>query len=227
MKLAALFSGGKDSTMALYRALENYDVPVLLSMISERDDSYMYHTSNINLVSYSADAIGIPVVRRKTSGVPPEENSDLRDAVLTLKNDYGIEGVVVGAVHSNYQYNGVSEICRELDLEVYAPYWQHSHEELIRDAINAGFKIIFISVSAECLDETWLGRELNYETLDELMKLEGKSGIDIGGEGGDYETIVLDAPIFKKRVEILEKDVKWDGVRGEWIIRKVRLVDKN
>jgi len=227
MKLASLFSGGKDSTMALYKALqEGHKVAVLLSMISRRNDSFMYHVPNINLTKYSAEAIGIPLVSKITSGKPPQENKDLEDALIELKNNFKIDGVAVGAVHSNYQYSIVNGICKRLNLEVFAPYWQHNHKELIEDALNSGFEIIIVGVSAEGLDESWLGRKLDNKILLELKKLNKKFGVDVGGEGGEYETFVLDGPIFKKTIEIIKSMKVWDGVRGELIIEKVNLIDK-
>lgn len=227
MKLASLFSGGKDSTMALYKALQKgHEIPVLLSMLSERDDSYMYHVPNINLTKYQSEAVGIPLIAKATSGKPPQENTDLENALIELKNNFKIQGVAVGAVHSNYQYNIVSEICKKLNLRVFAPYWQHNHEELIKEAINSGFEIIIVGVFAEGLDESWLGRKLDYEALDELKGLNKKFGVDVGGEGGEYETVVVDGPIFKKKLGIKKSKRVWDGIRGELIIEEIELVDK-
>ena len=227
MKLAPLFSGGKDSTIALYKALqEGHKVPALLSMLSRRDDSYMYHVPNINLTKYQSEAIGIPLVAKVTSGKPPQENIDLENALSELKNNFEIEGVTVGAVHSNYQYKIVSGICSKLNLMVFAPYWQQNHEELIEEALQAGFEIIIVGVAAEGLDDSWLGRKLDFSALDDLKKLNKKFGIDVGGEGGEYETFVIDGPVFKKRLEILKSMKVWDGVRGELVIGGIELIDK-
>ena len=212
--------------MALYRALAEHEVPVLLSMIPKSSESYMYHVPNINLTEYSADAIGIPLVIKETSGIPPQENLDLKVALREVRDEFNIDGITTGAVRSNYQYNIISEICRELNLKVYAPYWQKSHALLIRDAINAGFEILVVGVAAHGMDESWLGRRLDLEVLNEIIKLSDKFGIDIGGEGGEYETLVVDGLIFRKRIKILKSSKKWEGVRGELIIDKVELVEK-
>lgn len=227
MKLASLFSGGKDSIMALYKALqEGHEVVALLSMIPKSDDSYLYHVPNINLTIYQSEAINIPLISKTTSGKPPQENMDLEIALFELKDKFNIEGITAGAVHSNYQYNIVAGICEKLNLKVFAPYWQHEHEELIIDAINSGFEIIIVGVAAEGLDEMWLGRELDNDALLELKKLNKKFSVDVGGEGGEYETFVVDGPIFKKRIEVVEVKKVWDGVRGEVVIEEVKLVDK-
>jgi diphthine-ammonia ligase len=114
----------------------------------------------------------------------------------------------------------------ELDLKVYAPYWQKPHEELIKEALDAGFEILMVGTYADGLDEKWLGRKLDYEALDELKKLNKKFGIDIGGEGGEYETFVLDGPIFKKKLVVEKARKQWDGIRGEYIIEKIKLEKK-
>ncbi|MEA1925085.1 MAG: diphthine--ammonia ligase [Candidatus Altiarchaeota archaeon] len=226
MKLCALFSGGKDSTLAIYRGLREHEVSVLLSMISERDDSFMYHTPNIHLTEYCAKAMNIPLVSWKTSGIPPQENTDLGKALEQIKEECGIEGVCVGAVRSNYQYNIVSEVCKTLNLEVYAPYWQVDHARLVRELIDEGFSVVVVAVAAEGLGRSWLGRRLDSEALGELEELNKKLGVDVGGEGGEYETLVLDGPIFNRRLEITSSEKKWDKIRGELLIKKVRLVDK-
>ena len=226
MKLCVLFSGGKDSTMALYRGLENHEITVLLSMIPKSDESYMYHVPNIQLTKYSAEALSLPIVLKETSGKPPQENTDLLDALKEIKEKYGVEGVAAGAIGSKYQYNIVAGICKELGLATYTPYWQKDHELLIKDALDAGFEIIFAGVAAGGLDESWLGRRLDYEALEGLKKVRKKHRIDIGGEGGEYETFVVDGPIFKKRLEILKARRVWDGVRGQFVIEDLRLADK-
>lgn len=226
MKLCVLFSGGKDSTMALYRGMEEHKITVLLSMIPKSDESYMYHVPNIESTKYSAEALDLPIVLKETSGKPPQENADLLDALEEIKEEYGIEGVAAGAIGSNYQYNIVAGICKELGLASYTPYWQRDHGVLIKDALDAGFEIVFVGVAAGGLDESWLGRKLDYDALEDLKKIRRKAGIDIGGEGGEYETFVVDGPVFKKRLEILKARKVWDGVRGHFIIEDLRLVDK-
>ena len=226
MKLCVLFSGGKDSMMALYRGMEKHEITVLFSMIPKSDDSYMYHVPNIRLTEYSAQAMNLPIVMKETIGKPPQENDDLKEALRGIKKDYGIDGVAAGAIGSKYQYNIVADICKELGLKTYTPYWQMDHEILIRDAIAAGFDIRMVGVAAGGLDASWLGRKLDPAALEELKDIRKKHKIDIGGEGGEYETFVVDGPIFKKRLEIVKSRKVWDGVRGELVIDDLRLVEK-
>jgi diphthine-ammonia ligase len=223
MKLCVLFSGGKDSMMALYRGMEEHQIVVLLSMIPKSTDSYMYHVPNIRLTEQSAQALGLPIVLKETVGKPPQENDDLKEALQEIKKKYGIEGVAAGAIGSKYQYNIVAKICKELDLKTFTPYWQGDHEILIRDAIAAGFDIRMVGVAAAGLDDSWLGRKLDYPALEELKDIRKKHKIDIGGEGGEYETFVVDGPIFKKRLEVVRSRKEWDGVRGELVIEDLRI----
>ena len=223
MKLCSLFSGGKDSTMAMYKAMEEHQVAVMLTMLPERDDSYMFHYPNIELTKFQAEAMEIPLVQKKTSGKPPQENIDLVNSLAEIKEEFNIEGIVAGAVRSNYQYNIVSNACKELKLELIAPYWQHSHGELIRNAVAAGFEMVIVGVAAHGLDDSWLGRKLDAKALEELKKLSKKFGIDIGGEGGEYETFVINGPIFKKKIEIEDSEKAWDGLRGQLIIKRTSL----
>ena len=212
--------------MALYRGMEEHEITVLLSMIPKSDDSYMYHVPNIRLTEYSAQALGLPIILKETVGKPPRENFDLRDALREIQKDYGIDGVAAGAIGSKYQYNIVADICKELGLKTYTPYWQMDHEILIKDAISAGFDIRMVGVAAAGLDASWLGRKLDTAALEELKDIRKKHKIDIGGEGGEYETFVVDGPIFKKRLEIVKSREVWDGVRGELVIDDLRLVEK-
>jgi len=212
--------------MALYKAMPEHEIAVLLSMIPKSDDSYMYHVPNIRFAEYSAKAMDLPIILKETVGKPPQENDDLKDALQGIKRDYGIEGVAAGAVGSNYQYNIVAGICKELGLKTYTPYWQKYHEILIRDAIDAGFDIRMVGVAAAGLDASWLGRSLDSTALEELLDIRRKHRIDIGGEGGEYETFVVDGPIFNKRLEIIGSRKVWDGVRGELAIDELRLTEK-
>jgi len=147
--------------------------------------------------------------------------------MINLKEKYKIEGICTGAVSSNYQYSRIKKISDELNLKLFAPYWKKSHENLIREAINLNFKILIIGVYADGFDEKWIGRELNLDTLNDLKILEKRFHINIGGEGGEYETFVTDCPLFKKRIMIKKAEKIWNKIRGELIIKEVELIDKN
>jgi len=227
MKVAVLFSGGKDSVFSLYRAIgQGRDVVVLVAMNSENPYSYMFHIPDINLVKMQADALKLPILFKKTPGIKEKELKELKAALNHAKRKYKIEGVVSGAVASEYQRYRIEAVCADLGLRSIAPLWHLDPERYLTELIRAGFKVIITSVSSEAFDESWLGRELNMEALADLKKLHQRYGIHISGEGGEFETFVVDGPIFKKRIDILEAEKKWFGDHGQYIIKKAKLSRK-
>lgn len=197
MRLAALFSGGKDSTYALYWALQQgFDVRYLVSMHSKSEESYMYHVPNIHLTDLQAKAIGLPLIKGYTSGEEEEEVEDLKKVLEGLN----VDGVVAGALESEYQRTRIEKVCHELGLASYAPLWHKNSEQLLREMIHAGFDIVIVGVSAYGLGRDWLGRKIDEKAVEELKGLSQKYGIHMGGEGGEFETFVRDAPFFKARI---------------------------
>ncbi len=202
MRTAVLFSGGKDSTLALYYAKEFSQVACLISIQSENPESYMFHTPNINLVEKQAEAIGIPAIIQKTKGIKEEELDDLKTAILQAIHDYGIEGIVTGAVESVYQASRVQTICDDLHIECFNPLWQKDQFAVLHDLVILGFEVMIIGVFAEGFDKSWLGRIIDANMIVELQKLHNKFFLNPSFEGGEAETIVLFAPFFKKRLRI-------------------------
>ncbi|NOZ77339.1 MAG: TIGR00289 family protein [Euryarchaeota archaeon] len=227
MRLGVLFSGGKDSTYALYRAMEKEEVVCLISVVSKNKASYMFHTPNIGLTALQAEAAGLPLVRVETEGEKEEELDDLERAIREAKERHGIEGVVTGAIASVYQAERVQRICAELDLWCFNPLWQKDQEELLHELLDEGFKVIISGISAYPLDASWLGRELDRETVQALLALaRGRYGISPSGEGGEIETTVLDAPFFRKRIRVLASEIEAEGSTGAFIITGAELVEK-
>lgn len=197
MRLAALFSGGKDSTYALYWALQQgFEVKYLVSMHSKSEESYMYHVPNIHLTDLQAKAIGIPLIKGYTSGEEEKEVEDLKKVL----EDLNIDGIVAGALESEYQRTRIEKVCHELGLISYTPLWHKNSEQLLREMIHARFDIVIVGVSAYGLGKEWLGRKIDEKVVEELKRLNQKYGIHIGGEGGEFETFVKDAPFFKARI---------------------------
>ena len=226
MKSAVLFSGGKDSVMALNYAINNGDVVnYLLSIKSENDESYMFHVPNIHLTDLISQAVEIPLIEVKTPGVKEEELEDLKEGFKQLK-DLGIEAIYTGALFSTYQKSRIEKLTDELDMKAISPYWHKDPKEYMDLVIDSGFKVIISGVFAEGLDESWLGRELDKEALSELEKISEKTYLHLAFEGGEAETLVIDGPIFKKRIEILEADMDWHLDNGTYNVLDARLVDK-
>ncbi|MDF1531178.1 MAG: TIGR00289 family protein [ANME-2 cluster archaeon] len=222
MKLAALTSGGKDSIYAIHLArLEGHEVTHLVTIKPARDDSYMFHSINIHMVDMISRACGIPLVVETSSGEKEEELADLERALSALD----VDGVVVGAIESVYQGSRVHRICDDLGLEVVEPLWHRDPEQLLRDMVRV-MDIRIVQVAAMGLDEKWLGRVIDIDAIDELLELSRSYRIHICGEGGEYETLVLDAPFFTSRIEILDTETVWKGDWGFYRVNKVKLVPK-
>lgn len=226
LKVGVLFSGGKDSTYAILKAMETDDVVCLISVISENEESYMFHTPNIVLTKVQAKAIGLPLVQVTTEGLKEEELKDLKRAIKKARNMYGIEGVVTGAVESVYQSERIQRICNELDLWCFNPLWLKDQVVLLREIVENGFKVVITGVFAYPLDETWLGREIDRNVIKKLVELREKYKISPSGEGGEIETTVLDAPFFRKKILIKDFEVKIDKHSGVFVVKEVELVEK-
>lgn len=226
MKLAVLFSGGKDSTLALLKAMEKEEVVCLVSLISKNLESYMFHTVNIDVTRVQAEAIGLPLIRKATEGRREEELQDLTRAIEKAKEGFKIEGVVTGAIESVYQAERVQRVCHDLDLWCFNPLWKRNQKELLGEIVQNGFKVIVSGVFAYPLDRSWLGKEIDKDLIARLLKLQKEYGISPSGEGGEIETTVLDAPLFGKRIEVLDSRIEGEGNSGVFMIEKVRLLAK-
>lgn len=220
MNLAALFSGGKDSTYALHLAQQKgWTVKYLVSAVASKD-SYLFHVPNIQLTPLHSEAMGIPLKQFEVSGDEKEELAALQD---TLK-ELDVEGLVTGAVASDYQWSRFNRLEEVIGLKVFSPLWRKDQRRVLEDIISAGFDVIIVGVSAEGLDESWLGRRIDEDCLEDLEGLNLEKGINISGEGGEYETLVLDGPNFSKRLDIKDSEKDWDGNRGFLKVRRAVLV---
>ncbi len=202
MRLGVLFSGGKDSTFALFKASKEHEVVCLINLKSSNPDSYMFHTPAQELVEKQAEAIGLPLLQLKTKGEKEKELLDLKDAIKLVKDSYKIQGLVTGAVASEYQASRIKKICDELKLELFNPLWHMNQIELLKEIIANKFEVIITGIAAYPLDESWLGRKIDSKTISELEELQKGFRLNPAGEGGEIETAVLDAPCFGKKIVI-------------------------
>ena len=226
MRLGVLFSGGKDSTIALHLAKEKEEVVCLITVVSKNKESYMFHTPNIDVTVLQAQALGLPLVSVTSEGKKEEELADLERAIARAKNEFNIDGVVTGAVESVYQASRVQRICNRLDVWCFNPLWKHNQKALLETLVEKQFKVIISGVFAYPLDEAWLGKQLDAGMIERLVGLSEKYGISITGEGGEIETTVLDAPAFKQKIEITDYAVEAKGNSGVYIIKQARLIPK-
>ncbi|MFH0986783.1 MAG: diphthine--ammonia ligase [Candidatus Micrarchaeota archaeon] len=218
MRVAFLFSGGKDSAYAAYLAKEKlgHELAYAVTMKSENPDSYMFHTANIGVTSKQCEKMGIKHILAPTKGEKEKELSDLHNAL----SQPGIEGVVSGAVASEYQKSRVDKICRELGLESIAPLWRMNQVQLLNKIVASGFDAVISSVSAGGFSEEWLGRHIDKNCVNDIEALSKRYGINPSGEGGEYCTTVLNCPLFSGAIKVLKARREWSGSSGKYIIEE-------
>jgi diphthine-ammonia ligase len=203
MKLGILFSGGKDSTYSAYLAKQQgNELVCLISIMSKNKASYMFHTPSIKQVKKQAKVMNIPILISKTKGEKEKELKDLEKAIQSAIKKYKIEGIVTGALHSVYQAERIQKICDELNIKCVNPLWHKDEISYLHELVEAKFKIIIIGVFAFPLDNSWLGRNIDNKFIDEVQKLKDKYKIHAAGEGGEFETFVLDCPLFKHELKV-------------------------
>ncbi|MDP3728260.1 MAG: diphthine--ammonia ligase [bacterium] len=208
VRLGALISGGKDSLYAAYvMKKQNYDLSCVISIKSLNPDSYMFHTPNIHLVYLQSESMGIPLVVVETKGEKEKELKDLEKALQEAKEKYKIEGIISGAIFSQYQRERLEKVADKVGLKVFSPLWHMDQEQEIRQLIREGFEVILSSIAAEGLDKSWLGRVLTEKDVDKLVLLHKKHGLNIAFEGGEAESLVLWCPLFKKKIKIISSEI--------------------
>ena len=226
MRVGILFSGGKDSALAFYKARKFHDVVCLISLVSINPESYMFHVPNIELTKMQAKAIGLPLLKKTTKGEKENELRDLMKILSVAKAKLRIAGVVTGTIKSVYQASRIQRICSDLDLWCFSPLWLKDQVYILNELVRKGFKTVISGVFAFPLDESFLGKEIDDEMIGRLQGFFEEYDLNPAGEGGEMETTVTDAPFFKKRIEILDFDVSFKNNSGVFKIKKARLTAK-
>jgi len=223
MRVSVLFSGGKDSTYAAYLAQQQgCDIARLLTILPEAEDSYMFHVPNIGLAPLQAEAMGIPIVTRRSAG---EKETELEDLEAVMREE-DVDGFVTGAIASDYQWSRLNGICHRLGKPLYSPLWRKDQSMLLEDMVHAGFEFMVVGVYAHGFDEGWLGKVITSETIKELERLRDRYRISVSGEGGEIETLVLDGPNFARSLHVEEAEARWRKDSGTYIVRKASLEKK-
>ena len=226
MKLGALYSGGKDSTLALIKAKEQHEITCLITIRSKNKESYMFHTPNINITQLQAEAMQLPLLCADSDGEKEKELEDLKKAISDAKQKYKIEGIVTGAVCSTYQASRIQQICNNLDVWCFNPLWLMNQIELLNEIVDKKIIAIIAGIFAEALDKTFLGKEINTDIIKKLSKIASSHHINPAGEGGEIETTVLDAPVFKKKIEITKSKTSYADNAGIFSIVNAKLESK-
>jgi ABC transporter with metal-binding/Fe-S-binding domain ATP-binding protein len=225
MKLAALFSGGKDSTYSIYLAKhQGHDVKCMLSIVPKSDESHLLHHPNMKWTCLQSESMNIPQITIESSSDETSSELELMEKILIrAQKEYNIEGIVHGGIKSNFQKNKFENVCKKLNLKSFAPLWESEPKQYLDDLISSNFVFIITSVSSGGLDDSWLGKKIGVEEIKELQHLSKKFGFNLNFEGGEAETFVLNCPLFSHPIEILKEEKSWDGYRGRFEILDARL----
>ncbi|ABK77055.1 ATPase of the PP-loop superfamily [Cenarchaeum symbiosum A] len=216
MRLAALFSGGKDSAYSAYRAIqEGHTVACLVSAAPVSPDSMLFHAPNTHITGLQAISMGIPrICARSGPSDADSEEKLLAESLLFARDEYRIQGVVHGGLSSAFQKRHFEGACGSAGLEAVAPLWGLEPGQYMRSLVDDGFRFIITAVSAGGLGARWLGREIGRREIDELGRISARHGLGLAFEGGEAETLVVDCPLFSREIRILRSRGSWDGCRG-------------
>ena len=206
MRLASLYSGGKDSTFSLYLAEQmGHEIPYLVNIVPDDEASWIFHTPNLGVVPLIAESMGRDLVTARSSGTEEGDMIGLKNALEGLD----VDGVVTGAIWSDYQWDRMNAVCCDLGLKVITPMWRKDQDMLMDQFLASGIKAIIVGCYAEGLNESWLGRQIDEESVRELTELRKLYGISIMGEGGEYESLTIDSPMHSKPLEITGFEKDW------------------
>jgi ABC transporter with metal-binding/Fe-S-binding domain ATP-binding protein len=221
MRLASLYSGGKDSTFSLYIMEQmGHDVPYLVNVKPEDKASWIFHTPNLSVVPLMAESMGKELITAPSTGTEEGDMEGLRNALEGLD----VEGVITGAVWSDYQWDRMNLVCHDLGLKVFSPLWRKDQDLLMDAFLQSGIRAIIVGCFAEGLGEEWLGREIDADAVRDLKNLREKYGISIMGEGGEYESMTLDSPMHFRPLEITGSEKVWKRDNGTLDVTSARLV---
>ena len=247
MRVAVLASGGKDSTFASWWAImQGWDVQALVTIIVENEDSMMFQYDNTVIAALQAASMEIPWMPIRSEGIEDFEMNDLENGLKNKMNNktelsriwkgnfdlpeslellddiLEIDGIVVGALRSDYQKTRIEMMCERLRVKSFTPIWHLDSNEYMHSLVDNGFKFHITSVSCEGLGEEWIGKKIDKNNLIELEKIAEKFRFNVDGEGGEFETLVTNAPHMKGEI-IIEGKSRWDGNRGSWKVTRCHL----
>lgn len=229
MNLGCFFSGGKDSVYSLWHtmAIKDNRVSCLLCIHPNDDESLLFHYPNSRLVRDISNNIGIPLieVRTKMSDLH-HETKTLESLVKKAVEKYSIDGIITGAISSNFQMRIFKKACDKFNLSLIAPIWGINSEEYFKKLLDLDFKILITRVAAYGLDEKWIGTIIDKNNIIELEEKSKKFQFNLTFEGGEAETLVLDCPLYKQKIKIKSAIKHWDGIRGIFEIVDMDLVPK-
>ena len=220
MKLASLFSGGKDSTYAIHIAQkQGHQVVCLLSVFAKSEESHLLHHPNIQWTKLQSESMKIPQLTiNSDSDKTDDELIALEKLLQDAKQQFHIEGLVHGGIKSQFQKEKFENLCSKLDLVAVTPLWNTEPEQYMNDLVDSNFDFIMTTVSSDGLDDSWLGKTISKTDVTTLKQLSEKFGFNLNFEGGEAETFVINCPLFSNSIKIKESQKAWDGYRGRFEI---------
>ena len=220
MKLACLFSGGKDSTYAIHLVKkQGHEVTCLLSVFPKSDESHLLHHPNLKWTKLQSKSMNIPQLTISSSS--DETTDELILLEKLLKNaitEFEIEGLVHGGIKSKFQKEKFENLCTKLNLKIVSPLWDSEPKQYMNDLLESNFCFIMTTVSSDGLDDQWLGKLISKSDVQKLNNLSDKFGFNLNFEGGEAETFVIDCPLFSNSIKINKSTKNWDGYRGRFEI---------
>jgi ABC transporter with metal-binding/Fe-S-binding domain ATP-binding protein len=225
MTVTALVSGGKDSVYATYLAdTQGWPVDELVTIVPEDPDAMMFHTPNLDLVALQAEAW-----KKSHRRVPVHGKGEERELAALREAIDGDRGpVVAGAIQSSYQWARLLRVAAGAGRRVYTPLWRKEPARVVREEIAAGLDIRLVHLAAEPLTSDLLGRQLDLELVAELERRNREvRPVNVAGEGGEFETLVVDAPFFAGRIELEAAERSVTASTAQLRITKARLVPKD
>jgi len=220
MRLASLFSGGKDSTFAIYLAQkQGHEVVCLLSVFPKSEESHLLHHPNMNWTNLQSQSMNIPQLTiHSSSDDLDDELISLGNLLQTAKDQFSIEGLVHGGIKSKFQKEKFETLCSKFNLISIAPLWDAGSLQYMNDLLDSNFDFIMTTVSSDGLNDSWLGKSISKSNVDMLKNLSEKYGFNLTFEGGEAETFVIDCPLFSNSIKIKKYQKTWDGYRGRFEI---------
>lgn len=226
-KAAILLSGGKDSVYAFHKAIKKFEVNTAIIMLPKNPSSWMFHAINAKYAVYVAKALGIKnIITKVTSGEKEKELDDLENVLARAKQKHGIKTIITGAIASSYQKTRFEKVAKKLKLGLYAPMWKKDQYAYMKEVIKK-VKFIIVGIFCEGIDKDYLGKVIEEKELARLYEASRKYGFNISFEGGEAETLAIDADFFKKRLKVYGKPKKLNDFEWVYEIKKVILEAKD
>lgn len=227
-RLTTLLSTGKDSCLATQRMVDyNYNISCFTTIKPEEQNSWMSHDANQDIARKQAEAAEKPLVEAKSTAEKEVELEAYEAALRRARREHHVEGVITGAVASEYQRQRIERICEDIGLKPYTPLWHTPGDSILKQLLKRGFDVVFEKTAAAGFDSTWIGKHIKPHVIEELRSLHESHGVHVAGEGGEFETVVLDAPFFTRRLHLHDTDtVKSDHHVNRLAIGHVTLDEK-